>query len=307
VYPRIFLVLVCGVGCVLLSRPATGQDKPSAKRELAPEIVAVVNGEKITRAELADELIGILGEEALENLIRRKLVEQEARKFGITLTREELEKGLEAEVKRGIEDYMKARGLKTMREFERYVRERGGSLDAAREQFRRRLRPGVRALLLTNKILRSQIVVTPEEVKAEYQKRYGVTIQAKQIVLSSRQEAEEILEKLKAGADFALLARDHSIDVATRAKGGRMRPLSADSELGKAIADLERGELSDVIKTKYGYHILKVVSKTKPKSADFAKVAEQIREDIIKKRIEEKRADWLVDLVARAEIRRNLR
>jgi len=276
------------------------------KEELSPDVVAIVNGEKITRKELADELIATFGRAALDNLIMRKLVEQEARKRGITVSDEEVEKALDEEVKRGIEQYIKAYNLGDMEGFARYVEERGGTVEEAKRQFREKLRAGVRATVLADKILRQMVTVSPEEVREEYEKRYGTQIIARQIVLPTRRDAEEVLEKLKAGADFALLAREYSIDVATRAKGGQMRPLTLNSELGKAVADVPEGELSSIIKTGYGYHIIQVLERRESKGVPFEKVAPELKEEIVKKRVEEMRASWLTDLLDKAVIRRSL-
>jgi hypothetical protein len=89
---------------------------------------------------------------------------------------------------------------------------------------------------------------------------HGFTMGAKHILLKTESEALRILKEIKNGADFEELARKHSIDLSSGSKGGdlgtfRRGDLLPDFE--KAILKLKVGELSNVVKTSIGYHIIK--------------------------------------------------
>jgi len=89
-------------------------------------------------------------------------------------------------------------------------------------------------------------------------------VHARHILLSTEDEANQVLAKLKAGADFTTLAKTYSLDQTTAQKGGDLgffpRGLMAP-EFEQAAFSLAPGEISGVIKTQFGYHILQVIEK----------------------------------------------
>ncbi|NOZ24187.1 MAG: hypothetical protein GXP25_24190 [Planctomycetes bacterium] len=274
---------------------------------LPEDIVARVNGEKITRRELADELIHILGKRALERMIRLKLIEQEARKYSIDATPGEVSSRLDALVNDMIRRQIAANRLNSEEEFDKFLRRtRGITLETVKDQTKAELRMLVRAEVLSEKILAKIVTVSPEDVRAAYDKKYGTTIRARQIVLQTQADAKAMLAKLKAGADFELLAREKSIDVATRARGGEMRPLSTHSKLGAAVKNVQPGGLSDIVRTDDGYHILKVIERNEKKKVPFEQVKDSLRKAILKRRIDERKASWQAKLFEQAEIEKFL-
>ncbi len=106
--------------------------------------------------------------------------------------------------------------------------------------------------------------------------------------------AEKILERLKKGESFYDLAYKYSDDQ-YRVKGGdmgfihkgRLRP----EELDKVAFSLKVGELSDVIQTIYGYHILKVTEKKPPEQLGFDEVKDRIKNKLTKKKYENKKRE----------------
>ncbi|MFH0924828.1 MAG: peptidylprolyl isomerase [bacterium] len=111
----------------------------------------------------------------------------------------------------------------------------------------------------------------------------------------AKTKALEVLNKVKAGEDFAQLAKTYSEDKGTAVKGGDLGYFSSGRmlpEFEKAAFALETGEVSDLVKTYYGYHIIKVEDikeeYTKPLSEVEGSIKESLTQEISFKRASEK-------------------
>jgi peptidyl-prolyl cis-trans isomerase C len=86
-------------------------------------------------------------------------------------------------------------------------------------------------------------------------------VKARHILVKKKSQAEEILEELKKGANFAELAKKHS-ECPSRKKGGSLGWFGRGKMVKpfeNAAFSLKKGELSDIVKTQFGYHIIKVI------------------------------------------------
>jgi peptidyl-prolyl cis-trans isomerase C len=107
----------------------------------------------------------------------------------------------------------------------------------------------------------------------------GDQIKASHILVKEEKTAQEIAAKLKSGGSFEELAKQSSIDSAA-AKGGDLGWFGKGSmlpEFEKAAFALKEGDISGVVKTKFGYHIIKLTGKRVAGQRDFAEVKEQIK------------------------------
>ena len=92
-----------------------------------------------------------------------------------------------------------------------------------------------------------------------------------------RKKAEEVLKKIKDGGDFATLAKEYSNDTGNASNGGDLGWSSKEdnsyvSEFNNAAYALNKDQVSDVVKTPFGYHIIKVLD-TKDSSYDELKTS----------------------------------
>jgi parvulin-like peptidyl-prolyl isomerase len=124
-------------------------------------------------------------------------------------------------------------------------------------------------------------------------------IQAKELMYG-------ILERLKEGADFAELAKKNSEDKESREKGGDLGEVELNQTLPKlasVIAKLTPGNTSKVIKTSFGYHILKLNQIIPPRKISFKEVKTDILNALLKIEVEKKKKEYISDLRKSAKIK----
>lgn len=161
---------------------------------------------------------------------------------------------------------------------ERELEAEGLSMQTYREMVREEIRQGMLIELYVARY-RSEgaVEVTEEEIRAFFEAQRAAlqerpaTVTFKQILLTvkpsdstraeARAKAEELLERVRAGEDFAELATEHSQDPASAEAGGDLgwfrRGLMVD-EFDEAAFSLLEGGISDVVETEFGYHIILV-------------------------------------------------
>ena len=100
----------------------------------------------------------------------------------------------------------------------------------------------------------------------------------------ARDKAEAVLKQLKAGGDFAAIARTSSEDAGSAAKGGELGVLQPgktnSEEFEKAVFALKVGETSPVVETPFGYHIIKVDERTEQRTVSFDEAKPYIRTNL---------------------------
>ena len=277
--------------------------------KLDSEIVAVVNGEEISRDTLANVLININGEEGLERIIRRTLVKQEAKKRNLTISEEEIAERVALHINVQIQSQMKQGGLKDEQDLKRELEKAGMTLEQYRTNIGKmfKLTDGqIEAELLAEKIIRETVEIANEELHEAFEEQLGEKILARQIVFRTIRDAEKTLERLKSGANFESLSKKESIDRNSASRGGRMRPFGPGGVMGKAVANLKNGELSDIVKTDSGYHIIKLEKRIPRSTKKFSEVKEDLEKFITVQKVQTRLNPWLLNLAESADITRNL-
>jgi len=182
------------------------------------------------------------------------------------------------------------------------------SFEAWKERLKKRL--------LVEKVIRKELLkevtATPQEIKGYYDKHWkewshGEEIRARHILLPSEDQAKSILERLQNGDDFAPLARLHS--VAPEAQNGGDMGYMVRGQLPvyfeKPLFDLERGAVSPVVKTSYGFHIFQVIEKRETSKPKIEECIERIKQGIQKQRLGAAYGPWLARLRSRYRIEIN--
>ena len=125
----------------------------------------------------------------------------------------------------------------------------------------------------------------------------------------ARQKAQGILERARKGEDFAKLAQEFSDDPGSKDKGGLYDFFTRGTmvpEFEKAAFTLKPGEISDLVETEYGYHIVKVEEQRTAPLTDQAtrqKIVEKLKQEKLEKRIEEIAASSSVQVAEDFEVK----
>jgi parvulin-like peptidyl-prolyl isomerase len=130
---------------------------------------------------------------------------------------------------------------------------------------------------------------------------------------AKRKQIDDLLKRIRGGADFAALAKQYSEDPGSKDKGGEMPPFSREqmgAELAAAAFSLTNNQVSDVITTAYGYHIIKLIDKTSAKkltltdkvpSSDVT-IASRIKEYLALRETEKRAPAYLEKLQKAADV-----
>ena len=277
--------------------------------KVGKNVVAVVNGEEVKRDKLADLLIDMYGNEGLGLLIRRTLVKQESIKRNVTVTEEEVAERIGALVDGQIKQQMKKGGLKDEEALKRELEKAKLTLDQYKKNIQKKFKLSngqVEAELLAEKMVKQTIKITDEELREAYEEQLGEKILARQIVLRTSRDAERNLERIKTGADFEALAKKESVDRNSASRGGKMRPFGPKGTIGKEVANLKNGEVSKIIKTDSGYHIIKIENRIPRSLKKFSEVKEDLAKLVTAQKVQTRISPWLLNLTESAEITTNL-
>jgi foldase protein PrsA len=236
--------------------------------------VAIVNGERISRKELQKRLENIYGQSVLERMIEEKLVIQEGKKQKIKVKEEEITEKVNDLIRR----------FPSKEKFEELMRESNMTMKDVREQ----IKVGIILDKLVERVIPEQEVKDYFDQHKEMFKR-GEQVRARHILLKTEEEAREVLQRLKKGEDFAKLAREKSADEGTKQRGGDLGYFPRGrmaKEFEEAAFSLKVGEISDVVKTSFGYHIIKLEDRVPERIPPYEEVKREVKDLLIRNRTE---------------------
>ncbi|MGA2193094.1 MAG: peptidylprolyl isomerase [Nitrospirota bacterium] len=156
-----------------------------------------------------------------------------------------------------------------------------------------------------------KVKVTDQDVKDYFDKNKNNMgeVRISHILVASQPEAQDILNKLKAGGDFAKLAKEYSLDTKTKNSGGDLGYIKweqfGSASLKDAAFKLNPGEVSGIIQSQFGYHIMKVTDKKPATDAQFAAMKDQLRELVAEKKKEDMFDSIVKGLKEKAKITKN--
>jgi peptidyl-prolyl cis-trans isomerase C len=316
------MVTATGLACLTLPELATG--KPAGEDK-----VARVNGTVITQDELDREvnlvrqrfantgrpmgeiqLIAIRGQ-VLESLIGRELLYQEGQKKGIKIEKERLEAEYE--------------GLKKRFPSEEEYKSRLSTLKISEVEVKSQIERGMLIQELIDKEIAEKVVIPEKDVKDYYNSHPDSFKQPEQVRAShilmkvgpqvdtpqkvaAREKLEQLRQRLLKGEDFVTLAREYS-EGPSSVKGGDLGYFGR-GQMVKPFEDaafaLEVGELSDVVETRFGYHLIKVTGKKPETTIAYADIKERLQQYLKDEKVQQEVNAYVEDLKTKAKVERFL-
>ena len=172
----------------------------------------------------------------------------------------------------------------------------------------------LRRRLVVQRVMRkyqAPSAVTDEQVKAQYDQNpalYSTSqVHASHILVKDEDSARQLLAEVKAHPEkFADLAREKSTDTVSAKKGGDLGTFSPGRmvpEFDKVAFALKPGEISDVVKTQYGYHIIMVTERKDGEPRPFDQVKEHIRAALRNKMVQDQVQGHLDELKKTADLK----
>ena len=141
--------------------------------------------------------------------------------------------------------------------------------------------------------------VTEEKVREVYNKEKSTSkvrkrARAQHIVVATQKEADEIYAKIQKGGDFAQLARDHSTDEVA-VKGGDLGYFFAEEmvpEFSNVVFNLKKNQVGGPVKTKFGWHIVKLLNMQEIGPRKFEDVQEGIQAILLRELVQGEVAEY---------------
>lgn len=246
----------------------------------------------------------------LERLIEKKLVEHKIRELNIKVSEEE--------IRQAIDDVKKQNNMASQEVLVSALANQGLSF----EQYRTQLQEQIEKLKLVSMEVRSKILVGESEMRGYYDENRAKytedeSFRARHVFFrtSEKSQAETIkhamttalmvLAEAKNGKDFSELAKTYSEDPAARQDGGNLgvfKKGEMQPELESAIMNMKPGEVSELVYTPSGFHIVKLEERIAGKPKPFESVKAEIEEVLFRKKSEERFSQWAKELRNKASV-----
>jgi parvulin-like peptidyl-prolyl isomerase len=281
--------------------------------EVPQDAVAVVDGTPISKSTL-DELLArtkktyatqkrqfpkagtqeyqSLQTQAVAFLVQRQEYAREADKLGVKIT--------DAQIQKKVDDVKKQYFGGDQKKFEAGLKAQSYTLEALRED--------ARAQLVSEGIYKDvtgAVKVSDAEAQQFYDEnstRYKVAESrvVRHILVKTKDEADKLRSEIENGADFATIAKQKSLDPGSKDQGGKLTVSKGQTvaPFDKAAFSLDTNELSEPVKTQYGYHLIQPLTAVKAgRVTPFAEVRAQIKSQLL----QQKKSDAVSAWVAKVE------
>ena len=306
-------VLLAVLALAMTTSPAVGA-------ETLNRIVATIDGDPITLIELdryaeiakkrpGGDQVAVDQKAILDELILDKIIQKQVEILGLKASDQQIDSYIES---------IRSRNNLSEEQLMEALKQQNMSWD----QYRAQVRADIERANLINREIRAKVNVSPEEIERYYKAHldeYGASTKVTARLISLlvpagtseadkaeiRAKAEEVHKLAADGGNFAKLAKEYSQGPAAEEGGdiGEIQPDEMRPEFAKAAKSLQPGQVSPLIATADGFHILKIEKTSGETHRPLAEVSDEIKEKLYKEAMETRYDRWLnQDLRARHHV-----
>ena len=308
--------------CICLLIPTTA---PTAEKAPANAKAAEINGVVITKEQFDKELnihldrvskqgrqiagdqLATLRKDILDGLIERELLYQQSQKEGIKVDDKSVDQQLSQIKKR----FPSEDAFKTAL----------SNMNLSEEEVKNQIERGLAIRQLIDQQITKKIVISDKDTKAYYDGNQQMFKQPEQVKAShilikvdgnaaesqkaaARKKIETVQQKVKAGGDFAQLAKEYS-EGPSKSKGGDLGYFRR-GQMIKPFEDtafaMQPNEVSGIVETRFGYHIIKVYDKKPEQTLAYADVKDQLNQRMKQEKVEQEATQYIEQLKKDAKI-----
>jgi peptidyl-prolyl cis-trans isomerase SurA len=298
----------------------------AVRAETVDRIVANVNGKIILYSELQNQIKNMaktmptldvtdparksqIEREVLTQMVRQKLADEEVERLKVSVSSSEVDQKIQEIIQQN---------NSTMEQLEVSLKGNGQTM----EKFRDDIRKGMERDRLVERVLKSKVVISDQQVEAFLKGEKGETSQKVHLGLillpvggsngtpgEVEKTGREILDKLKGGADFQTLAKQYSKGPAAQ-EGGDLGYMGTDEIapfIAQGIRNLKENQVSGLVQGPGGYYILKILGiDTKKVEKSDPALREKVRRTLYEQEMNRKFEAWVHDLESKAFIQISL-
>lgn len=316
----ILLILFAGI-----TAPALAEEKAAEKKTEAEGKVAVVNDAVITQEAFEQEMAPVLKQmemqgqkpdesqvaeirkKVLNNMINREVLYQASREKEFTADDEAVEEKLTAFKKQFPNEAQFKEALSKMNLSEEVIKKQIREQISIQQLVDEEVVPGVTVSEADAKAYyeaNPQFFKQPEQVKARHILIKVAPDADEEKKAEARKKLETVQEKLKEGGDFDALAREYSEgpsstkggDLGTFGRGQMVKPFE------ETAFSLKEGEISDIVETRFGYHLIKVEEKKPESTVSYEGAKGRIEQMLKRQKVGEAVNEYIENLKKDAEI-----
>lgn len=322
-------LVILSVAFLLASPSCTADEKKAEKEDQSGNYVAIVNGEKIPQKELNHKLtlikqraasagqeldeqrLASLKEDIVNNMVEKELLYQKSQELDITVAPEEIDSQMQ-QFKQQFPD-------------ENQYKEQLSALGYTEELLRSEIEKNTAIQQLIEQEIGADISLSDEELEAYYEENPDQfetpeQVKARHILIktdedadeaekqAAREKIQEIAKRIDDGEKFSEVAKEES-DCPSSERGGDLGYFSQGQMVKpfeEAAFSLAVGDVSDVVETRFGYHLIKAEDKKTAAKESFDEVKEDLKTQLEQQKIKEKLPSYVENLKEDSDIEINL-
>ena len=292
----ILTIAASAMGCKMIEKTPEAIQKT---------VLATVGNEKITKGDLDKLIIPSLKQQfgddyatndkakdqvkqakikGLTNLVNQNVLLQKATELNLKPSDDEINSKID-ETMNGYKTQYPEEG-----QFQDALKQAGMTEDELKDTLKKQI-----IITAVQEDMLKDVAVTDEDVQTEYDKNkdtkysVGAGANAAHILVADEETAKNLKAKLDAGADFATLAKENSTDPGSKDKGGSYGFMAYNStqfvaEFMDAFKTLKEGEVSQPVKSQFGYHLIKATGLKGAEVTPLDQVKDQIKQTLLQQK-----------------------